>query len=76
MNNNRRKLLRKARSHLDSALSLTQLALDEEQDCYNNLPESIQDSPRGDAMDSCIDLLGDAADEIQSAASMLETAAG
>lgn len=74
MNNNRRRLLRQARSNLDSALSLTQRALDEEQYCYDNLPESIQDSSRGEAMDSCIDLLSDAVDEIMSAASMLDTA--
>lgn len=76
MNNERRKLLRQAHNNLDTAMLLTQRALDEEQDSYYNLPESIQDSERGEAMDVCMDLLSDAIDDMASAASMLETAIG
>lgn len=76
MNKERRKLLRQAHNNLDTAMLLTQRALDEEQDSYYNLPESIQDSERGEAMDVCMDLLADAIDDMASAAAMLESAIG
>lgn len=34
-----------------------QAVLDGEQEAYDNLPESIQDSDRGEAMQGCIDQL-------------------
>lgn len=74
MNKERRKLLRQAHNSLDTAMLLTQRALNEEQDSYGNLPESIQDSEKGEAMDVCMDLLSDAIDDMASAAAMLESA--
>ena len=37
---------------------------EEEQEAFDNMPESLQDSERGEQMNDCIDMLDDAVDEI------------
>lgn len=40
---------------------------DEEQECYDNLPESLQDSERGEAMTEAVDIMDVVYDNIQEA---------
>ena len=47
---------------------------DEEQEAYDNLPESIQDSPRGERMEEAIDELYDAASDLEGVIDTLEAA--
>ena len=61
MNRERRTQLAKAVRLLERAIEIIENAKDEEQEAFDNLPESIKDSERGENMESYIDLL-DAAD--------------
>lgn len=40
---------------------------DEEQECYDNLPDGIQDSERGEAMQEAVEYLESAYDNLQDA---------
>ena len=57
MNNARRKLLKQAIELLDKADELILEALDDERDAYDNLPEMLQSSERGEEISSNIDKL-------------------
>lgn len=64
---------------LDSCLEDIQFALetlqevrDEEEEAYDNLPESLQDGEKGDMMQDAIDSLDDAICSIEEAADTLE----
>lgn len=55
------------RNHLDEAISKIQEQLemimyvkDEEEEAYENMPESLQGSERGEQMSECIDTLDEA----------------
>ena len=50
MNKVRRKTLDTAKGLIEKALELIQEVRDDEQDAYDNMPESLQDSSRGEAM--------------------------
>ena len=67
MNKNRRTHLNKASDLLDQAVSIVEQVHDEESDAYDNLPENLQDSERGELMSEAISLLEDAMGEIMSA---------
>ena len=45
---------------------------DEEEECYDNLPESLQDSERGERMQECIDYIDDLLNELDSAVGSME----
>lgn len=67
MNKQRRKDLDKVREYVEAANQPLADALndlegirDEEQESYENLPESMQDGDRGQAMQEAIDALGEA----------------
>lgn len=73
MNKLRRKNLAEVISKLEELDSLRQEAMemlssiiDEEQEAYDNLPESLQDSERGEQMQEYIDLMQGVADELDS----------
>ena len=67
MNKQRRKELGKIQDQLmDLQTALEELTV-EEQDCYNNLPEGIQDSERGEAMTEAVEYMEAAFDNIQDA---------
>ena len=57
MNNARRKLLKQAIELLDKADELILEVLDDERDAYDNLPEMLQSSERGEEISSNIDKL-------------------
>lgn len=53
------------RKQLAEALAIVETIRDEEQDSFQNLPESFQDGERGDLMQETIDDLDEAATQIQ-----------
>jgi len=74
MNNQRRKRLRQIAVDIENEFqALAQKFAeqieeirDEEEEAFENLPESLQMGERGDAMQQAIDFLGDAESELES----------
>lgn len=69
MNNTRRKELRgimklieAAQDMMTEAAERIEAVMDEEQECFDNLPEGIQMSERGEHMEECIDNLSEIID--------------
>ena len=75
MNNTRRKAIKAIMDKLQDLMDDIEAIKDEEQEAYDNLPESIQNSERGEAMDSAIYNLDDAAESVQLVLDALEEAA-
>lgn len=65
MNAKRRKQLANAIEVLNNVLELLEEVTTDEQDAYDNLPESIQDSERGEAMQENVDDMEDASSSLQ-----------
>ena len=65
MNNARRKEIEKITADLEAIKERIEALQEEEQDAFDNLPESIQYGERGDKMQGAIDNLEYAADNIQ-----------
>ena len=76
MNNKRRELLKGAVGLLEKASGIVSMALDEEQDCLDNMPENLSDSERYKKMESAIDLLDDVVGQIDSAQENILEACG
>ena len=74
MNNFRRNLLMKALQALDTAETYAQRALEEEQGCFDNIPESFDGTERYDKMENAIDNLECALDSISDAKTQIEDA--
>lgn len=74
MNNSRRKDLKEAMKLLNSARDYVDAAQCEEQSCFDNFPDAIQDSERGDKMQECIRQLEDAIEYIDSSIESIEEA--
>ncbi len=64
MNKERRKRLASVTPKLEEVKEELKALHEEEQKAFDNLPESLQDSERGEQMNDCIDMLDDAVDEI------------
>ena len=71
MNKKRRKNIMDATVLLERAREIIDNAQEEEQECYDNLPEGIQDSERGEAMYNNIEALQTASDGIGDAVDSL-----
>lgn len=67
MNKSRRIRLDEIAEKLDALKTDIELIQDEEQEAFDNLPESLQGGEKGDKMQECIDNLGYAADNLQDA---------
>lgn len=65
MNDARRKEIGKAVQLLEDAKNILEYVCDEEQGAFDNMPESLQSSERGEAMEEAIDVLSDTYDELQ-----------
>ena len=74
MNKARRDLLKRAISALKSAEEYTNTALEEEQDCLDNMPENLSDSERYSKMEDAIEQLEDALNNISAAMECIERA--
>lgn len=64
MNKDRRERLRDITSYIDDAITDMEDIKDEEIDAYDSLPESLQDSSRGDKMQGYISEIDDMVDQL------------
>ena len=71
MNNERRKTLSQAIALLEQANKLISRVLDEEQDAFDNMPEGLQMSERGEQIEENIDTLSNITDELDTFATDL-----
>lgn len=74
MNNKRREVLRGVIGKLEDCRSTVESIMDEEQDCFDNLPENFQSYTTGEKMEEAISNLEDAASKIEEAISSVEAA--
>ena len=74
MNNTRRKSIQKIYDRLEELMQDIEALQEEEQDAFDNMPESLQDSERGQTMTEAIDNLESAASCAQEALDYLEEA--
>lgn len=65
MNNNRRKQISAISEQLENLKEAIEALRDEEQECFDNLPESLQGGERGETMEAAIEALDYAADDLQ-----------
>ena len=72
MNNKRRKEISKISSILEDAKSRLSTVIDEEQEAFDNMPESLQGSERGCESEEALDSMNDAIDSIESAIEYLD----
>ena len=61
---------------LSELRDMIDMVLSEEQEAYDNLPESLQESERGEAMQAAIDAMESAMDSCEEAEESLEEAQG
>lgn len=71
MNKDRRKQLIEAIAKLEEAKTLIEIARDEEQDAFDNLPEGLQCGERGQKMEEAISRMGDVIDDIETSVDAL-----
>ena len=76
LNDKRRTLIKYATELLNDASRIICKALDEEQDCLDNMPDNLQDTNRCIKMEDAIDYLQDANDSIDKAIDSINMAAG
>lgn len=74
MNNARRKQINEAIDALDAILTVIESILDDEQEAFNNTPESLQSSERGERAQEAINSLEYARDNITQSIDDLNTA--
>lgn len=67
MNNVRRKELREIVAELEKVKGRLESVMDDEQDAYDNLPEGLQCSSRGEDMDEAISTMSDVCDSLDEA---------
>lgn len=72
MNKDRRKRLEGIYEKLMEIYEELDAIIDEEQEAYDNMPESLQDSEKGERMYEGIDSLESAKDDINNAATTIE----
>lgn len=72
MNAARRKELKRALDMLDAAKSILEQVAEEEQEAYDNLPEGIQDSERGEQIYDNADTLSGYMDDLDDMMSAIE----
>ena len=72
MNKERRKEIEKAKSLLVEAHSILETCLDEEQNYYDNMPESLQDGDKGQAAQEAGENLSGAAESVGEALEYLD----
>lgn len=76
MNKPRRKAIDKLMERLEDLRSDLELIFEEESEAFDNLPESLQESERGEAMQESIDALEEAISNLEEAIENLDTAKG
>ena len=76
MNAIRRKTLERIEGLLSEARGLLEEVAQEERDAYENLPEGIQYSERGERMDEIASALEEAVNDIENIETVMEEARG
>ena len=74
MNATRRKQLEKIADKLDELNAELESLRDDEQNAFDNMPESLQDSERGERMTTIIDYLDDATSSLSDTIDYIESA--
>lgn len=74
MNKNRRETIATIRAELENQCELLSQVADEEQEYYDNMPESIQDGSKGGAAMQTADNLASAASELETMIDALDNA--
>ena len=74
MNNTRRKQIEEIESKITELLVQIDEVLEAENAAYDNLPESLQAGPQGDAMQEAVDALQTAHDDLENITTTLEEA--
>jgi response regulator of citrate/malate metabolism len=72
MNKQRRKQIEKATALMQEALDILENVKDEEQDAFDNMPEGLQGSEKGELMEEIIDYLEDSYGNLEYAIEDLE----
>jgi hypothetical protein len=72
MNKKRRKQVEAIYDAITEQVESLTFLMEEEQEAYDNLPESFQNGERGEAMQGCIDTLENAIGEIESGMESLQ----
>lgn len=67
MNDERRKKIERAKSHITDAVNLIEEVKSDEQDAFDNMPEGFQQGDKGQAMEEGISALESAVDNLNSA---------
>jgi len=67
MNAERRKTLVKAQDLIEQGVALLEEARDEEQEAFDNMPEGLRSSERGEKSQACIDAIQEVIDGIENA---------
>lgn len=75
MNNDRRTRLGEVRDSLDDIITQIEELKDEEQEAYDNLPEGLQQTERGDKMQTAIETMEEAISAIGDVQQTIEEAA-
>lgn len=60
-------LLNQAKALVDESMEVVERCKDDEEECYDNLPESLQDGDKGDAMQDNIDAMDGVLSELETA---------
>lgn len=76
MNDARRKEIARAQALVAEARSILTVCQDEEQDYYDNMPESLQSGDKGQAAEQAAASLEEAGSNLESALADIETAIG
>lgn len=76
MNKQRRNRLNEIQEQMAELREKIETVLSEEQEAYDNLPERIQDSERGEAMQTAIEAMESAMESCEEAENSLEEAQG
>ena len=74
MNDRRRASLRSATEYLRRAQTMIAEAASQEQDCLDNLPESLEGTDRYEKMESAVENLEEAQEELDSVLDHLQNA--
>lgn len=75
MNNQRRKAISALVSQIEQLLSDVESIRDEEQEYFDNMPESLQGGEKGETSQAAIDSLESAYNDLESVRDQLEEAA-
>lgn len=72
MNKDRRKRLTSIAEQISVLIDMAQEVLDEEQEAFDNMPESLQQGERGEAMQDAVEAIGGLIEGMEQAKDSIE----